>query len=125
MSMKRLRTLLAIAFLGLHGFAAAQTPGGDGDRASTPPGSSRDGSAPSDGAIKGGAIQPGESGGIPDASPGAAPPSAAARCYELSGTLREQCLREARSAGAGGTSAPEAPPTVRDPVNAPPPQNPR
>jgi len=122
--MNALRTLLAIAFLGLPGFAAGQT---DGERASTPPGAAQDGSRPSDGAIKGGAILPGESGGVPDGAPGAAPPAdrAIARCYELSGTLREQCLRDARNAGAGATRPSEAPPTVRDPVNAPPPQNPR
>jgi hypothetical protein len=126
MVMNGLRTLLAITLLGLAGFAGAQT-GSEGERASTPPGTSRDGAAPSDGAIKGGAILPGESAGVPDGSPGAAPPAdrALSRCYELSGTLREQCLRDARNTGAGATRPSEAPPTVRDPVNAPPPQNPR
>jgi hypothetical protein len=120
--MERLRTLLAIGLLGLSGFAAAQV---DGDRASTPPGTARDGSAPADGAIKGGAILPGESGGMPDSAPALPGDRALARCHELSGTLRDQCLRDARSAGAGGTAPAEAPPTVRDPVQAPPPQNPR
>ena len=119
-----LRTVLVIAAVGLPGFAIAQAGVGDGDRASTPPGTSRDGSAPGDGAIKGGAILPGESGGVPDAA-GTAPPSAAARCYELTGTLREQCIRDARSAGVGGTAAPRVAPNVRDPAMAPPPQNPR
>jgi hypothetical protein len=125
--MKGYRTLLAIAALGLSGFAGAQT-GAAGERASTPPGTSRDGSGPSDGAIKGGTtILPGESAGVPDGSPGAALPAdrALSRCYELSGTLREQCLRDARNSGAGATRPSEAPPTVRDPANAPPPQNPR
>ena len=96
---KRIRTLLAFAALAACGFANGQT-GAEGDRGSTPPGSARDGSAPSDGAIKGGAILPGEASGIPDGSPGATPPAdrAMSRCYELSGTLREQCLREARNA---------------------------
>lgn len=128
MDMSRVRTLLAIAAMALiPGLAAAQTGSGDGSRASTPPGTARDGSGPSDGAIKGGAILPGESGGVPDTAPGATPPAdrALSRCYELSGTLREQCLRDARSAGAGGTRPSDAPPTVRDPVHAPPPQNPR
>ena len=123
---KGIRTLLAFAALAACGFANGQT-GAEGDRGSTPPGSARDGSAPSDGAIKGGAILPGEASGIPDGSPGATPPAdrAMSRCYELSGTLREQCLREARNAGSGGTRPSDAPPTVRDPVHAPPPQNPR
>ena len=85
--MSGFRTVLAIAALGLCGFASA-----------------RDGSRPSEGAIKGGAILPGESGGVPGAgsSPGSAAGGAGApreraqrRCYELEGTLREQCLREA------------------------------
>lgn len=118
------RTVLAIALLGLPYFAGAQS--GEGERFSTPPGAARDGSRPSDGAIKGGAILPGESAGVPDGSPGAAPADRAlSRCYELSGTLREQCLRDARNAGAGATRPSEAPPTVRDPAHAPPPQNPR
>jgi hypothetical protein len=121
MSFMGLRTVLAIAALALPGFAAGQA-GGDGDRASTPPGTARDGSAPGHGAIKGGAILPGESGGTPDAT---TPPSAAARCYELTGTLREQCLRDARGAGVGGSADPRVAPNVRDPAMAPPPQNPR
>jgi hypothetical protein len=117
-------TVLAFALLGLSGFAGAQA---GGERSSIPPGAAQDGSRPSDGAIKGGAIMPGESGGVPDGAPGATPPAdrALSRCYELSGTLREQCLRDARNAGAGATRPSEAPPTVRDPANAPPPQNPR
>ena len=78
-----------------------------GDRGSTPPGSARDGSRPSEGAIKGGAILPGESGGVAGAGsdPGSAAGGAGApreraerRCYELEGTLREQCLHDAREA---------------------------
>ena len=40
------------------------------------------------------------------------------RCAELTGTVRDDCLREERSGGAGATRRPEPP-------SAPPPQNPR
>ena len=106
--------LLALALAA--GPALAQTS--EGQRGSTPPGTARDGSRPADGAIKGGAILPGERAGMPEARPGAE------RCRELEGMLRDQCLRDMRNAGAGGTR-PEAAPTVRDPVTSPPPQNPR
>lgn len=106
--------LLALALAA--GPALAQTT--DGERGSTPPGTARDGSRPADGAIKGGAILPGERSGVPQARPDSE------RCRELEGMLRDQCLRDLRSAGAGGTR-PEAAPTVRDPAHSPPPQNPR
>jgi len=50
----------------------------------------------------------------------AEPDSAIARCHDLGGSLRDDCLRDERSrnAGAGDTRAPE-------PATAPPPQNPR
>jgi len=81
-------------------------------------GAGTDGSRPQDGAIKGGAIVPGESAGMPD--------RAASRCSDLTGTLREQCVaRERDAAGAGSTRLPEVdaakPPPARE---APPPQNP-
>ena len=76
----------------------------------------RDGAKPSDGAIKGGSVLPGETSGTPDARPTPAPaPRGVERCNELSGTLREQCLEQERKASAGATSAP----------GEPPPQNPR
>jgi hypothetical protein len=85
--MKTFLLLIAIAFAGA---AAAQT----GERGSIPPGMSHDGAKPADGAIKGGAIVPGESAGIPDK-----PPS---RCTELEGSLREDCLKKEREAAAAG-----------------------
>ena len=85
---------LLIAALAFAGTVAAQT----GERGSTPPGTSQDGSKPADGAIKGGTIAPGESAGMPDRKPG--------RCHELSGTLREDCLKQERDAGAGETKLP-------------------
>jgi hypothetical protein len=107
-----------LALLVFTGLALAQ----EGGRGSTPPGTSQDGSSAAEGAIKGGSIQPGERSGMPDHAP------AVKRCNELSGTLREQCLKEAESA-SGGITAPGGPPrpdpNVRDPREAPPPQNPR
>ena len=105
-----------VLLVSLAGTAFAQT----GDRASTPPGQSQDGAGPSDGALKGGAILPGEQSGVPQA--GKAP----SRCEQLTGTLREDCLRQEQS-GAGATGASverpaQGPPSP--PVTAPP-QNPR
>ena len=65
-------------------------------------GTAADGTRPADGAIKGGAIVPGD----------------------LTGTLREECLAQERNVSAGGTRLPEVvakPPPARE---APPPQNP-
>ncbi|MFN2644095.1 MAG: hypothetical protein ABR570_03820 [Burkholderiales bacterium] len=105
-------TYFIVFFTGLSFCAAALAQStGDGARGSTPPGMSHDGAAPADGAIKGGsAIAPGESGGLPGRK---APTGAAgttngerlARCDELTGVLRDDCLRKDRTA-AGGSSAP-------------------
>lgn len=100
---------LAVIFLG--GAALAQTPGLGETRPSVP--GARDGSAPSDGAIKGGSVKEAALEKSQSDSD-----RALSRCNELWGSLREDCLRQERSAGAGATRAPE-PPT------APPPQNPR
>lgn len=93
--------------------AFGQTPG-VGDTRPTVPGA-RDGSAPADGAIKGGSILPGERSGVPGK----------AKCEELTGSLREECLKHEREAGVGGTTtesgARETPPSA--PVTTPP-QNP-
>jgi hypothetical protein len=86
---------LLIAALVFAGSAVAQT--GE-QRGSTPPGTSQDGSRPADGAIKGGTIAPGESGGIPTRK--------TERCYDLSGTLREDCLKQEREAAGGETKLP-------------------
>ena len=87
--------------------------------AATGKGSSADGSGPADGAIKGGSIVPGETGGVPT-------DRGASRCSDLTGTLREQCLAQERGASTGGTQLPEVdvakPPPPRE---APPPQNPQ
>jgi hypothetical protein len=96
--------ILALSFCSA---ALAQTTG-DGARGSTPPGMSQDGARPADGALKGGSILPGEQGGLPGKKDPAGPTSSSERlqrCDELTGVLRDDCLRKERSA-AGGSSAP-------------------
>ena len=83
--------------------ALALAQSGDAIRGNTPPGMSQDGSRPMDGAVKGGSIVSGEKGGIPDKEISST--ERLKRCDELSGTLREDCLKKERSA-AGGSSAP-------------------
>jgi hypothetical protein len=85
--------------------------------------------APADGAITGGSISRGGSGGE-GATPGigaersTSSEEAMKRCNELSGSLREQCLLQERGAGMGGTK--DKPDERKaDPREAPPPQNPR
>ena len=110
--------MLAMAF-------ATATLGQSGQRGSTPPGQSQDGSKPSDGAIQGGTILPGETSGTPDAKAQSRPTERAARCLELQGTLREECLAQETRAGTGGTASPDLRDTQPSaPVTAPP-QNPR
>jgi hypothetical protein len=107
---------LTVAFACVAGLALAQGPG---ERGSSPPGSSRDGGRPADGAIRGGSVAP------PDAGNSQTAERDAARCNELSGALRDQCLRDlgsagsTRSPGQGSRGVPG-----RDPAE-PPPQNPR
>jgi hypothetical protein len=106
---------IAIAALFLSGAALAQTPG-MGETRPTVPGA-RDGSGPAHGAIKSDAVNERE----PVVEPGrreADSDRAITRCNELSGSLRDDCLRQERNAGAGGTRPSE-------PATAPPPQNPR
>ena len=59
-----MKALLAAILFGFASLAVAQTPGGDTGRGSIPPGAAQDGSRPADGAITGGSIRPGESGGM-------------------------------------------------------------
>ncbi|HVJ12091.1 MAG TPA: hypothetical protein VNC62_11045 [Burkholderiales bacterium] len=89
---------LLIAALLFAGTAVAQT--GE-QRGSAPLGTSQDGSKPADGAIKGGTIAPGESAGMPTRK--------TERCYDLSGTLREDCLKQEREAAGGETKLPLPP----------------
>ena len=83
--------------------ALALAQSGDATRGNTPPGMSQDGGRPMDGAVKGGSIVPGEKAGMPDKEISST--ERQKRCDELSGTLREDCLKKERSA-AGGSSAP-------------------
>src|SRR5262245_37597914 len=105
----------ALLALALGGAAFAQ----ERERGSLPPGQSKDGAAPSDGAIKGGTILPGESGGTPDGA------KARSRCDELSGTLRDDCIKQERDSGAGATTGRTDGETQPSPPLTAPPQNPR
>jgi hypothetical protein len=104
--------LLAASFL-FPGIASGE----DATRGSMPPGTSQDGAHPAAGAIQGGSLAPGEQGGMPQKDPagsaaaggtaaGAAPNLD--RCYQLEGTLREQCLRKEAESPRAPTSAPPA-----------------
>jgi hypothetical protein len=110
----RIAALVLILFAGT---VVAQSPDNSGMPSER--GAARDGSRPSDGAIKGGSILPGENAGIPS-------DKAQNRCNDLTGSLREQCLAQERGVSTGGTRLPEAdvakPPPTRE---TPPPQNPR
>lgn len=120
-----LRTIALIALLAFASLSLSQVPG-SADSPTSP--GARDGSAPSHGAIKGGSILPGETGGMPEAGaiPNTRSDRAISRCNDLSGTLREQCLLQEQGASTGGTRVPD--PDVAKPAptrEAPPPQNPR
>lgn len=92
--MNVLRSVLAASLIGLTSNSISQSTE---PRGSIPPGTSQAGSRPADGAIKGGAILPGETGGVPE--------KMNSRCYELEGSLREDCLKAERDAAAGGGTA--------------------
>jgi hypothetical protein len=113
--------LAALIFLGLSTSAFALPPDDEG-RGSPAPGTAQDGSRPADGAIKGGAMLPGESGGVP--STGAPAQAVSKACADLTGTLRAECLAREREAARGASRPPEAVNPRADPT-APPPQNPR
>src|SRR6185369_2618837 len=95
--------------LGAAGTAGAQTPRGDDVQGAAPPGT-LGGERPSDGAIKGGSILPGELGGAPSKGRGPMTPDPQARpaqrCAELTGTLRDQCLLDAQGASGGAARSP-------------------
>ena len=114
------RFLLAFTlFLALPATALSQAD----SRGTVPPGTAADGSRPSDGAIQGGTILPGERGGVPQNAP--SPERRVARCNELSGTLRDECLRREQGASTGDSRGPDLYGPRSTPPAAPPPQNPR
>jgi hypothetical protein len=120
LSLLSLSAVLVVA----AGLAGAQTT--EEPRGSVPPGSALDGSRPSDGAIKGGSIVPGESGGLPNSGHAGDAAERVKRCGELSGSLREDCLRKEQESSTGSTSAPDKGGARTLPErDAPPPQNPR
>jgi hypothetical protein len=99
--MSAFQLLIAMALLAL----ASPAAGEEGKRGSIAQGTSQDGSSPSGGALKGGAILPGETGGMPRGED--ARVKTEERCKELAGTLREDCLKQAREAApAGATGQP-------------------
>lgn len=103
-----MRKLLPLVALSLFvSFAHAQ-------RANTPPGMSQDGARPADGAIQGGApggasILPGEKGGLPNKEE-----AKQQRCYELTGSLREECLKKEEPSAATGGTMPSMPREPQD-----------
>ena len=116
-----MRTIVLLA-LSIGSAIAAAQGAGDATRGSTPPGASQDGARPAEGAIRGGTLAPGETGGTPEKAPdgdaaagGTAGTSRLARCYQLEGSLREQCLAdEARKTGAETRPPSGASPARRD-----------
>jgi len=118
-----MRLVLATLLLALTGIATGQTT--DEPRGSVPPGSAVDGSRPSDGAIKGGSIVPGETGGLPNSGRAGDASERAKRCNELGGSLREDCLKKEQDSSSGaGTPDRGVARTVPE-RQGPPPQNPR
>ena len=116
--MPTLRPACILALSVFTAAALAQTTG-ESTRGSTPPGMSQDGAAPAAGAIKGGSIRPGEAGGLPNTG-GTTPNSAErkARCEQLTGKLREDCLQREQSSGAGATGTAGAAGTPKEGVDA-------
>ena len=82
------RTLVSLVMLAFAASALAQA---------------QDGAAPSEGAIKGGSILPGESGGMPEGTAKAPSTEGLKRCYELSGTLRGGVIATAAHARVDGS----------------------
>jgi hypothetical protein len=103
------RSIAAIALVSVLAGSGVRAAEGEGGRASVPPGTSQDGSKPSEGAIVGGSVQTQR----PEDPP--ARNREARRCNQLQGTLRQQCIDDARKAQQSGqqSSSPPAPTAPR------------
>lgn len=102
-----MQRLFAAAVIGWFACVAApanaQAPGSPDElkgQRTPPPGIARDGSAPAEGAIKGGSLER-------DIRSSPEPRRDIARCKELQGKLREECLRDLRPREAPGSSTRE------------------
>ena len=104
--MTSLRKTIALLFVAVAGMSQAQDPGKPEQRGSMPPGTSQDGSRPSDGAIQGGSIAPGKTDGVPDALLPRTREQQVDRCKELKGALAEQCLRDLDASAGSSAGAP-------------------
>jgi hypothetical protein len=100
-----MRAPLLLAVLAIAGgLSAPATWAADGEerRGSAPPGTSQDGSRPNEGAIKGGSIEPkrGDDSRLERHQE-------IERCRDLQGTLRQQCVADARKDAARKSPGPE------------------
>ena len=93
---------MLVAVLGATTSATFAQTGEGEKRGSIPLGTSQDGSGPSDGALKGGFLKP-AMGASKD------PVRDANRCKELSGTLREDCLKDLDASAAAAVPSDAAP----------------
>jgi hypothetical protein len=105
--MHPLRLLVTVAFAAAAATSFAQTTSQTESRGSLPPPEGRDAAPPANAESKDSTRE-----------------RDAVRCDELTGALREQCLRD-RSSAVGASGTPLPPSLQRDPVVEPPPQNPR
>jgi hypothetical protein len=97
------RFLAAGLLAAVSALSLAQAPGSPDDlkgQRTPPPGTARDGSAPAEGAIKGGSLER-------DIRTSPEPRRDIARCKELQGRLREECLRDLRQEENRGSSTQE------------------
>lgn len=84
--------LVGLALAAVLGVSAAASVENGERRGSAPPGTSQDGSRPDEGAIKGGSIE-----GTKGADKVRERSRSDERCRDLEGTLREQCVADARN----------------------------
>jgi hypothetical protein len=94
-----MRAVHALSAIALAAALAPPAPAAEGEerRGSVPPGTSQDGSRPNEGAIVGGSIEARKRAG--DARKGR---QDVERCRDLEGTLRDQCIADARESKSRG-----------------------